>query len=67
MLPKDWLQTTIIPIYKRSGARHDKENYRPVSITSVACKLMEAIIKDSIMPYESSNRLISPYQHNFLF
>ena len=63
MLLKDWLQANIIPIYKRSGSRHDADNYRPAALTSVVCKLIKAIIKDSIMSYVTSNRLTSPYQH----
>jgi len=37
-LPHDWKRANISPIYKK-GARNEAGNYRPVSLTSVACKL----------------------------
>ena len=37
--------TNVTPIFKKR-ARHSPANYRPVSLTSVCCKMLEAIIKD---------------------
>ena len=37
-LPKDWTQAHITPIYKK-GSRHQPENYRPVSLTCICCKV----------------------------
>ena len=45
ILPKDWLQTAIILMYKRLGSRLVADNYRLVALRSVVCKLMESIIK----------------------
>ena len=56
----------IIPIYKKAGARSDPVNYRPVSLTSVTCKLMESIIKDALTHYLDVNDIISPHQHGFM-
>ena len=44
----------------------DPGNYRPVSLTSVPCKLLEAIIKDSIMCHLIENKLIKESQHGFM-
>ena len=33
-------------------------NYRPVSLTSVVCKVMESIIKDAVLDHLSSNILM---------
>ena len=41
-------------------------NYRPVSITSVICKLLEAIIRDDMMDFLIKNKLLNPSQHGFL-
>ena len=49
VLPKNWPQANIIPMYKRLGFRHDLGDYRPVALIPVVRKLMESIIKDSIM------------------
>ena len=47
-LPLDWKNAHISPIYKK-GPKDLAINYRPVSLTSIVCKIMESIIKDSIM------------------
>ena len=41
-------------------------NYRPISLTSICCKIMESIIKDHLMSYLLFNNLISKAQHGFL-
>ena len=41
-------------------------NYRPVSLTSVCCKLMEGIVRDELMVYFYENKLISKQQHGFV-
>ena len=42
-IPKDWLTTNITPVFKK-GDRGDPSNYRPISLTSVCCKILEHII-----------------------
>jgi hypothetical protein len=37
-VPVDWKTAIVIPIFKK-GAKAEPGNYRPVSLTSVACKL----------------------------
>lgn len=41
-------------------------NYRPVSLTSVLCKVMESIIKDAVLEHMTSNRLFCDEQHGFV-
>ena len=43
-VPMAWKQARITPIFKK-GARKDPGNFRPVSLTSQACKVMERILK----------------------
>jgi len=59
ILPHDWKSTNVTPIHKK-GAQNLVSNYRPVSLTSVFCKLMESIFKDHIMSHLMDNNLISP-------
>ena len=41
-------------------------NYRPVSLTSIVCKLLESLGKEEIISQMRSNTFFSPYQHGFL-
>jgi hypothetical protein len=65
MVLADWRTARVVPIFKK-GARGDPGNYRPVSLTSVPCKLLESIIKDDIMNHLISNNIIKNSQHGFL-
>ena len=40
-------------------------NYRPISLTSITCKLIEHIIHSTIMDYLDANRILTDYQHGF--
>jgi len=44
-LPGDWKLAEVTATYKK-GSRHDRSNYRPVSLTSVCCKILESLIRD---------------------
>ena len=46
-LPTSWRHAYITPIFKK-GDPSCAANYRPISLTSTACKLMESIVKDII-------------------
>ncbi len=52
-LPKDWLTAKVSPIYK-GGQRVDPKNFRPVSLTSTCCKVMERIIKIALVQFADS-------------
>ncbi len=43
-IPDDWRTAIVCPIYKK-GNREDLGNYRPVSLTSVVCKVRETVLK----------------------
>ncbi|MFH4978915.1 hypothetical protein AB6A40_005624, partial [Gnathostoma spinigerum] len=47
-LPATWKTAVVVPIFK-SGSRNITRNYRPISLTSNVCKVMESIIKDNIV------------------
>ncbi len=64
-LPEDWKAANVVPVHKK-GKKCSVENYRPISLTSVASKVMESIIKRTLVQYLTSNKLISPDQHGFL-
>ena len=54
----------IISIYKK-GTRSDPGDYRPISLTSICCKLLEHIIYSSISKHLSSFSILSPHQYGF--
>lgn len=43
-----WLLSFVIPIYKK-GIHADANNYCPIVLTSIMCKLVEVIIKEWIV------------------
>nr|VZH92765.1 unnamed protein product [Spirometra erinaceieuropaei] len=63
-LPSEWKTANIFPIYK-GGARTNANNYRPVSLTCICCKIMEAIVKKATMEFLEQGHLISDLQHGF--
>ena len=65
VLPDDWKIGYITPIYKK-GNKTKVDNYRPVCLTSIAIKIFESIIKDTLSNYLSDNNLLSPNQHGFV-
>ena len=65
-LPEVWKQANITPIYKQKGSKSSPTNYRPVSLTSVICKIMESIVKDSIVNHLKQHNLLYKHQHAFV-
>lgn len=63
-IPLDWKRANVVPVYKK-GDKGDVENYRPVSLTSLVCKVLEAFIKDKIVEYLDENEIIKETQHGF--
>ena len=62
IVPLEWKEANIIPLFKK-GSRNKSVNYRPVSLTSVICKLLETIIRDHMMDFLLKHRLINHSQH----
>ncbi len=63
--PDDWKEANVTPIFKK-GAKKDPSNYRPVSLTSVCCKIFESLLSDEIMDHLERNGLINNTQHGFV-
>jgi len=64
-VPEDWKRANVTPIFKK-GSKSDPGNYRPVSLTSVCCKLLESIFRDELMNHLQYNSLLNQSQHGFL-
>jgi hypothetical protein len=64
LLPSQWKDALISPIYKK-GSRTIPANYRPVSLTSVVCKVLERIIVKHLTAHLKANLLQCEQQHGF--
>ena len=62
--PKTWCEATVCPIYKK-GQKYLPENYRPVSLTAIPCKLLEHIIVSKTWEHLNQHNIITNIQHGF--
>ena len=63
-IPDDWKRANVVPIFKK-GSKEDPNNFRPVSLTPVVCKILEKIVKKGICQHLEREGLISDAQHGF--
>ena len=66
-LPSDWIYANLSPVLKKKekGDVHVAENYRPVSLTSVYCKLLEHIICKHVLNHLEKNNILINLTHGF--
>ena len=65
VVPQDWRDANVTPIFKK-GAKDQPGNYRPVSLTSVVCKIFEKVIKNKLSNHLIEQKLLSPHQFGFI-
>ena len=63
-VPKDWKKAKIVPVFKK-GEKGNVENYRPISLTSISCKLLEHIIDSNIRDHLDKFKILNDAQHGF--
>ena len=63
-LPSAWKTAFVSPIF-RKGATCQAENYRPVSLTCVTCKMLQHIICHHVRSHLDRHSIFSPLQHGF--
>lgn len=63
-LPNDWKVANVTCIFKK-GDKSSASNYRPVSLTSVVCKLLEKVVKEKILQHMDKHKLLSDCQFGF--
>ena len=64
IVPKEWKRADIVPIYK-NGSKMEPLNYRPVSLTSILCKVCEEVIKAKWSEYLERENILSERQFGF--
>ena len=63
-LPQDWTDANVAPVFKK-GDRHQAENYRPVSLTSVLSKLLEHVVCQKMLLHFDKNKVLTHRNHGF--
>ena len=64
IIPDDWRNALVSPLFKK-GDRSAPSNYRPISLTSICCKVLEHIIHSHAMKHLSRYNILSDAQHGF--
>ena len=64
-VPNDWRSARVTPEFKK-GSKLSVNNYRPVSLTCILCKIMEKLVRTNLIDHLQHNNLISDRQHGFV-
>ena len=62
--PVSWKHAHVVPIPKK-GDSSDPANYRPIALTSVLSKVMEAVINDHLLSFLEASASLSDHQYGF--
>ena len=60
-----WLHSIIVPLHKPNKPTNLPSSYRPISLTSHFCKLMERMVTVRLRWYLKSNNMLKQYQSTF--
>ena len=64
VVPSAWKKALITPVFKK-GVRTDPANYRPISLTSIPCKVLEHIIYSHVMSHLEHHNILTNIQFGF--
>ena len=64
VVPQNWKDAHVVPLFKKDE-RHLASNYRPVSLISITCKVIEHIVHSSVMGHFDRNKILTNAQHGF--
>lgn len=64
-VPESWKRAEVLPLYKRNDPS-DPTNFRPITIVSSICKIIEKIVHIQLTTYMKDQFLFSNDQHGFL-
>ena len=63
LVPSEWEEVNIMPL-SINGSRDKSKHYRPVSLTSVVCKLLETLIRDQMVEFLVKHEIINTSAYN---
>ena len=66
IVPAIWREANVTAIFKNKDNCWQAGNYRPVSLISVVCKVMESFVRDSMMQHLEQNDLLSNQQYGLI-
>ena len=61
---KDWSTAFVCPLFKKGDASL-ASNYRPISLTSILCKVLEHIVATNVVSHMDKHKLLYDLQHGF--
>ena len=64
-IPDIWRKAEIIPIAKQGKDPSSVKSYRPISLTSVLCKVTERMVNNRLLEYLDRHQVIEPEQAGF--
>ena len=64
IVPPDWKGANVVPLFKK-GDKSKAENYRPISLTSISCKILEHVVHSNIMGHLDRFNILDDAQHGF--
>ena len=64
-VPPAWLNSTLQPIYKGKGNKHDPNNYRGITLQSCIAKAFAKVINNRLGNYLEANNLLHEEQNGF--
>ena len=65
IVPSDWKKANVTAVFKK-GDKSLSSNYRPISLTSQVCKVLESIVRYCLTEHEKKHKLIKESQHGFV-
>ena len=63
-IPAMWRMAMVYPVFKKES-KDRAAHYRPISLTCIACKIMESIVRNAIFDHLVVNSLFCPAQYDF--
>ena len=64
--PEIWKIAHVTPIYKRSGLKNDKANFRPISILPTLSKVCESVVHERLLSHCTMNHIITDRQAAYM-
>ena len=63
-VPSRWKSANVCGVFKK-GEKSDPSNYRPISLTCIASKILEHIVHSHVMKHFEHYNVLTDCQHGF--